>query len=258
MGWTDKNGRPLGLEDFYDEELGKGTFREKYAEATANLELSRITVPAIDIMKRIMKSQLETGTPYMFYRDTVNRTNPNRHQGMVFSSNLCTEIMQNQSATVIEQEELVTKDGQTRIVISKIPGDFVVCNLNSIHLARAIPAGVLERLVPIQVRMLDNVIDINNIEVLQAQYTNSQYRAVGLGTFGLHHLLALKGIRWESDEAVEYNNHLYEHINYLLVRSSMELAREKAVIRNLLDPIGRLAHTSLPAGMLAVSKKVNM
>lgn len=71
-------------------------------------------------MKRIMKSQLETGTPYMFYRDTVNRTNPNRHQGMVFSSNLCTEIMQNQSATVIEQEELVTKDGQTRIVISKI------------------------------------------------------------------------------------------------------------------------------------------
>ncbi|OMD03150.1 ribonucleoside-diphosphate reductase subunit alpha [Paenibacillus odorifer] len=227
MGWTDKNGRPLGLEDFYDEELGKGTFREKYAEATANLELSRITVPAIDIMKRIMKSQLETGTPYMFYRDTVNRTNPNRHQGMVFSSNLCTEIMQNQSATVIEQEELVTKNGQTRIVISKIPGDFVVCNLNSIHLARAIPAGVLERLVPIQVRMLDNVIDINNIEVLQAQYTNSQYRAVGLGTFGLHHLLALKGIRWESDEAVEYNNHLYEHINYLLVRSSMELAREK-------------------------------
>ncbi|MGV2644675.1 ribonucleoside-diphosphate reductase subunit alpha, partial [Clostridium perfringens] len=124
-------------------------------------------------------------------------------------SNLCTEIMQNQSPTVVEQEELVTKDGQTRIVISKIPGDFVVCNLNSIHLARAVPAGVLERLVPIQVRMLDNVIDINNIEVLQAQYTNSQYRAVGLGTFGLHHLLALEGIRWESDEAVAYNDNLY-------------------------------------------------
>ncbi|MBW4084935.1 ribonucleoside-diphosphate reductase subunit alpha [Paenibacillus sp. S150] len=227
MGWKDAKGRALGLEDFYDEQLGQGSFREKYAEAAANLELSRITVPAIDIMKRIMKSQLETGTPYMFYRDTVNRSNPNRHQGMVFSSNLCTEIMQNQSATVIESEELVTKDGQTRIVISKVPGDFVVCNLNSIHLARAVPAGVLERLVPIQVRMLDNVIDINNIEVLQAQYTNSQYRAVGLGTFGLHHLLALEGIRWESDEAVEYNNHLYEHINYLVVRSSMELAREK-------------------------------
>ncbi|NWL90425.1 MULTISPECIES: ribonucleoside-diphosphate reductase subunit alpha [unclassified Paenibacillus] len=227
MGWKDANGRPLGLEDFYDEEVGKGEFREKYQEAVDHPTLSRITMPAIDIMKRIMKSQLETGTPYMFYRDTVNRANPNRNHGMVYSSNLCTEIMQNQSPTVVEQEELVTKDGQTRIVISKIPGDFVVCNLNSIHLARAVPAGVLDRLVPIQTRMLDNVIDINNIEVLQAQYTNSQYRAIGLGTFGLHHLLALEGIRWESEEAVQYNDALYEKINYLLIRSSMELAIEK-------------------------------
>ncbi|MNW35202.1 Ribonucleoside-diphosphate reductase subunit alpha 2 [compost metagenome] len=227
MGWKDENGRALGLEDFYDEEFGKGQFREKYEEAVNHPTLSRITMPAIDIMKRIMKSQLETGTPYMFYRDTVNRANPNRAHGMVYSSNLCTEIMQNQSPTVVEKEELVTKDGQTRIVISKVPGDFVVCNLNSIHLARAVPAGVLDRLVPIQTRMLDNVIDINNIEVLQAQYTNSQYRAIGLGTFGLHHLLALEGIRWESEEAVAYNDALYEKINYLLVRSSMELAKEK-------------------------------
>ncbi|MDT9722393.1 ribonucleoside-diphosphate reductase subunit alpha [Paenibacillus sp. ClWae2A] len=227
MGWKDENGRALGLEDFYDESFGEGAFRDKYEEAVNHPLLSRITVQAIDIMKRVLKSQLETGTPYMFYRDTVNRSNPNRAHGMVYSSNLCTEIMQNQSATVIEKEELVTKDGQTRIVISKVPGDFVVCNLNSIHLARAVPHNVLERLVPIQVRMLDNVIDINNIEVLQAQYTNSQYRAVGLGTFGLHHLLALEGIHWESDEAVTYNDNLYEKINYLLVKSSMELSKEK-------------------------------
>ncbi|WP_339258623.1 ribonucleoside-diphosphate reductase subunit alpha [Paenibacillus sp. FSL R5-0713] len=227
MGWKDENGRALGLEDFYDETVGAGAFREKYEEAVNHPLLSRITVQAIDIMKRVMKSQLETGTPYMFYRDTVNRSNPNSAHGMVYSSNLCTEIMQNQSATVVEKEELVTKDGQTRIVISKVPGDFVVCNLNSIHLARAVPHDVLERLVPIQVRMLDNVIDINNIEVLQAQYTNSQYRAVGLGTFGLHHLLALEGIRWESEEAVTYNDNLYEKINYLLVKASMELSKEK-------------------------------
>lgn len=78
-----------GLEDFYDEEVGAGSFREKYAEALAHPLLPRITVPAIDIMKRIMKSQLETGTPYMFYRDTVNRANPNSHRGMIYSSNLC-------------------------------------------------------------------------------------------------------------------------------------------------------------------------
>ncbi|MBT2759978.1 ribonucleoside-diphosphate reductase subunit alpha [Paenibacillus sp. ISL-20] len=227
MGWKDENGRALGLEDFYDEKLGEGTFREKYAEAVANPNLSRITVQAIDIMKRIMKSQLETGTPYMFYRDTVNRMNPNSHAGMIYSSNLCTEIFQNQSPTTIESEELKTKDGETRIIITKIPGDFVVCNLNSTNLSRAVPDNVLERLIPIQVRMLDNVIDINNIDVLQAQYTNSQYRAVGLGTFGLHHLLALEGIKWESEEAVNYNDKLYEKINFLAVKASMELAKEK-------------------------------
>ena len=64
--------------------------------------LSRETVPAIDLMKRIMRSQLETGVPFMFYRDEVNRSNPNKHAGMIYSSNLCTEIFQNQSATTFE------------------------------------------------------------------------------------------------------------------------------------------------------------
>ncbi|MED4728228.1 ribonucleoside-diphosphate reductase subunit alpha [Aneurinibacillus migulanus] len=211
------------LEDFYDEELGQGSFRTKYGECVNHPSLSRITVPAIDIMKRMMISQLETGTPFMFYRDTVNRANPNKHQGMIYSSNLCTEILQNMSATTVKEEML--EDGE--IVIRKTPGDFVVCNLSSINLGRAVPDGVLERLIPIQIRMLDNVIDINKIEVLQAQRTNKRYRAVGLGTFGLHHLLARKGIKWESEEAVAYNGSLYERINYLAIQASMELAKEK-------------------------------
>lgn len=227
MGWKDNHGRPLGLEDFYDEQRGQGQFRDKYAEAVANSSLPRITLPAIDIMKRILKSQLETGTPYMFYKDAANRANPNKAHGMIYSSNLCTEIMQNMSPTLVEQEELTTQDGQSRIIISKLPGDFVVCNLNSVHLARAVRADILERLIPIQVRMLDNVIDINRIEVLQAQHTNRRYRAIGLGTFGLHHLLALEGIAWESEEAVQYNDALYEKINYLAIQASMGLAKEK-------------------------------
>ncbi len=77
------------LEDFYDEKKGDGSFRTKYAECIANPLLSREVVPAIDIMKRIMRSQLETGVPFMFYRDEVNRMNPNKHEGMVYSSNLC-------------------------------------------------------------------------------------------------------------------------------------------------------------------------
>lgn len=211
------------LEDFFDEEEGRGSFREKYNELVDDPNISKKTVPAIEIMKRIMRSQLETGVPYMMYRDSANRMNPNKHAGVIYASNLCTEIMQNNSATTVIEETL--EDGM--IVTKKKPGDFVVCNLSSINLGRAVPDGVLERLIPIQVRMLDNVIDLNTIEVLQAQVTNQKYRAIGLGTFGWHHLLALKKIRWESQEAVQFADALYEEIAYHTIRASHALAKEK-------------------------------
>lgn len=217
MGWS--------LEDFYDEEKGHGSFREKYWQCVNHPTLSKERVEAIEVMKRIMKSQYETGTPFMFYRDTVNRANPNKHAGIIYSSNLCTEIMQNMSPTIVVEE--ILQDG--KIKITKQPGDFVVCNLSSINLGRAVPDGVLERLIKIQVRMLDNVIDLNKdrIEVLQAVLTNEKYRAIGLGTFGYHHLLVLKGIQWESDQAVEFADELYEEIAYHTIKTSMELAKEK-------------------------------
>ncbi|RFU67522.1 ribonucleoside-diphosphate reductase subunit alpha [Peribacillus saganii] len=230
MGWKDENGSPLGLEDFYDE-FDQHFFTEKYQEAVKNPLLPRKTYRAMDIMSRIMISQLETGTPYMFYRDEVNRQNPNKHlmgkgQGRtsIFCSNLCTEITQNMSATHIVKEFM---DEEGNIVIVRQPGDFVVCNLSSINLPKAVKENVLERLIPIQMRMLDNVIDLNSISVGQAEVTNKKYRAVGLGTFGWHHLLALEGIFWESDEAVSYADQLYEDIAYYTINSSMEIAKEK-------------------------------
>ncbi len=86
--------------------------------------------------------------------------------------------------------------------------------LSSINLAKAVPECP-RRLIRIQVRMLDNVIDLNTIAVGQAEKTNKKYRAVGLGTFGWHHLLAIKGIHWESEAAVQYADELYEDIAYL-------------------------------------------
>lgn len=211
------------IEDFYDEQKGNGSFREKYWECVENEQLSKEKVPAIEIMKRIMISQLESGTPYMFYRDEVNRHNANSHQGMIYCSNLCTEITQNQSPTTVEEQ--YTEDG--KIITVKTPGDFVVCNLSSINLAKAVTEDVLEKLISIQVRMLDNVIDLNTIPVLQAKLTNQKYRAIGLGTFGWHHLLALKQLKWENDEAVQYADELYEKISYLTIKASLELAKEK-------------------------------
>lgn len=232
MGWMDENGNALGLEDFYDE-LDEKFFTEKYQEAVNNPLLPRKTYRAMDIMARIMISQLETGTPYMFYRDEVNRQNPNKHihgkgRASIFCSNLCTEITQNMSATSIVKEY---QDEDGNIVLVRKPGDFVVCNLSSINLARAVKAGVMERLIPIQMRMLDNVIDQHSLSVGQAEVTNKKYRGVGLGTFGWHHLLALEGIHWESEEAVSYADRLYEEIAFHTIQSSMELAKEKGAYR---------------------------
>ncbi|MCW0393765.1 MULTISPECIES: ribonucleoside-diphosphate reductase subunit alpha [Xanthomonas] len=222
------------LQDFFDEKRGEGSFRAKYEEVVADERIGRKVVKAIDMFKRIMVSQLETGNPFMFYRDEVNRMNPNKHQGMVYSSNLCTEILQNMSPTRVIQE-MISGD---QIVTTKQAGDFVVCNLSSVNLGRAVTAqpdllspDILERLIRVQVRMLDNVIDLNELPVPQATITNQKYRAIGLGTFGWHHLLAQKGIDWNSPDAEAYSDSLYERINYLTIQASLALAKEKGAYK---------------------------
>lgn len=222
------------LQDFFDEKRGEGSFRARYEEVVADERIGRKVVKAIDMLKRIMVSQLETGNPFMFYRDEVNRMNPNKHQGMVYSSNLCTEILQNMSPTRVIQE-MISGD---QIVTTKQAGDFVVCNLSSVNLGRAVTAqpdllspDVLERLIRVQVRMLDNVIDLNDLPVPQATITNQKYRAIGLGTFGWHHLLAQKGIEWNSKQAEDYCDELYERINYLTIQASLALAKEKGAYK---------------------------
>ncbi|WP_407407829.1 ribonucleoside-diphosphate reductase subunit alpha [Peribacillus sp.] len=220
----------FSLEDFYDEKKGEGSFRDHYALAVEAAEngilpgYSFEKIKAMDIMKGIMISQLEEGVPYMFYRDEVNRKNPNKHKGMIYCSNLCTEIAQNLSPSTIT-DEYETEDGD--VVVVRKSGDFVVCNLSSINLPRAVNSDVLERLIPIQIRMLDNVIDVNTLPVKQASISNKRYRSIGLGTFGWHHLLATQNIYWESDEAVKYADTLYEKIAYLTIKASNELAKEK-------------------------------
>ena len=210
------------LEDFYDE-VDEKEFTKRYLECENHPDLHGIEVPALDMMKKVMKSAVETGTPFLFFRDTVNQANPNKHAGMIYASNLCHEIAQNVGFTNL-QAEIINEDGS--ITTKTEVGDMVTCNLNSINLG-AIEDEELEANIALQIRMLDNVITINQFPVPEAKMTSEKYRAIGLGTSGYHHYLVRHGIDWETEAHVQTADRLFEDIAYYAIKASMELAKEK-------------------------------
>lgn len=212
------------LEDYYGEEWEK-----RYLDCVNDPRLSRRTISIKDIVRLVLRSAVETGTPFTFNRDTVNRANPNAHRGMIYCSNLCTEIAQNMSAIEHLSTEIRTTDGDTVVVDTVKPGDFVVCNLASLslgHLPLEDETQMREKVATV-VRALDNVIDLNFYPVPYAKITNRHYRSIGLGVSGYHHALAIRGIRWESDEHLAFMDEVFERINYAAIEASAELAREK-------------------------------
>jgi ribonucleoside-diphosphate reductase alpha chain len=213
------------LEDSYDE-VEEKEFTKRYLACEANENLERITVTALDIMKKIMKSAVETGTPFIFFRDTVNQANPNKHAGMIYASNLCHEIAQNVSESSFLEEVIEKKDKQVEVVRRLQSGDMVTCNLNSINLGR-VTLEELKETIPLQIRMLDNVITLNLAPVAEAKITSDKYRAIGLGTSGYHHYMVNNNITWESEEHLEEADRLFEEIAFQSILSSMELAKEK-------------------------------
>ncbi len=215
----------FSLEDSYDEIEDK-EFTRRYLACEANSDLPRITVPALDIMKKIMKSAVETGTPFLFFRDTVNRANPNKHKGIIYASNLCQEIAQNMSETEYVEESSVDENGESYVLTKVKAGDMVTCNLNSINLGRITKEELADN-IPLQIRMLDNVITLNMMPVPEARITSDRYRSIGLGTSGYHHFLANHNIMWESAEHLQEADQLFEEIAYQAIKASMELAKEK-------------------------------
>lgn len=212
------------LEDYYGEEWEK-----RYLDCVNDPRLSRRTISIKDIVRLVLRSAVETGTPFTFNRDTVNRANPNAHRGMIYCSNLCTEIAQNMSAIEYLSTEIRTTYGDTVVVNNVKPGDFVVCNLASLslgHLPLEDETQMREKVATV-VRALDNVIDLNFYPVPYAKITNRHYRSIGLGVSGYHHALAIRGIRWESDEHLAFMDEVFERINYAAIEASAELAREK-------------------------------
>ena len=213
------------LEDTYGEE-----FEEFYKKLVADKDISRRTMSVKDMVRLLIKSWTETGTPFIFNRDTVNKANPNKHKGMIYSSNLCTEIAQNMSPSESISTEIVDENGDTIIVNKTKPGDFVECNLASLTLGKVDVNDPkdLEETVRTIVRALDNVIDLNYYPTPYAKVTKKKYRAIGLGTSGYHHMLVKNDIRWQDEKAHEdFVDRVYEDINYYAIKESMEIAKEK-------------------------------
>ncbi|MGL5244299.1 MAG: ribonucleoside-diphosphate reductase subunit alpha, partial [Sarcina sp.] len=212
------------LEDFYGDEWEK-----KYYECVEDKRIEKRVMSVKDIVRLIIKSAAETGTPFAFYRDTVNKFNPNKHKGIIYSSNLCTEIMQNMSTMEIQNTEIKDENGDIIVIEKTKPGDFVVCNLSSLVLGNVDVTSdeELEYIVETQIRAMDNVIDLNYYAVPFAEITNKKYRAVGLGTSGYHHMLANNKIIWESEEHLEFVDTVYEKINFYAIKASLNIAKEK-------------------------------
>ena len=212
------------LEDCYGEE-----WERKYLDCVNDQRLSRRVISIKDIVRLVLRSAVETGTPFTFNRDTVNRANPNAHKGMIYCSNLCTEIAQNMAPIETVSKEVETKDGDTVVVTTTRPGEFVVCNLASLSLGR-LPLEDEEKMkekVATVVRALDNVINLNFYPVPYAQLTNQSYRSIGLGISGYHHALAKRRIKWESEEHLEFMDKVFETINRAAILASSNLAKEK-------------------------------
>ncbi len=192
-----------GLYDVYGEE-----FETMYTDYE-NRGKGRKTIKARELWEKILESQIETGTPYMLYKDAANRKSNQKNLGTIRSSNLCTEIM-----------EYTSKD------------EIAVCNLASISLPMFVENGKFNHELMFKVtkrvtRNLNKVIDRNYYPVKEAQNSNMRHRPVGLGVQGLADAFILLRMPFTSDEAKKLNQEIFETLYFAAVTASMEMAKEE-------------------------------
>ncbi|WP_228145353.1 ribonucleoside-diphosphate reductase subunit alpha [Malaciobacter marinus] len=243
-------------------ELHGDAFKKRYEEYEKDESITKDTMKAKDLWKKILTSYFESGSPFLCFKDNANRANPNAHAGHIRSSNLCTEIFQNtnpnyykirlefEDGTIktYDEDEIIKVDaGQEkkankitaldsingkRVFIvekEKIDGDTAVCNLASINLSKINTKEDIERVVPTAIRMLDNVIDLNFYPLRKVKATNLKTRSIGLGVMGEAQMLAEHQIMFGSEQHFKKIDSVMEAISYNAIKSSSKLAVEKGV-----------------------------
>jgi ribonucleoside-diphosphate reductase alpha chain len=207
---------PLEVTDL-NELYGKA-FSERYNFYVGEAEAGRMNmfqkIGAREQFKDILISLQTTSHPWLTWKDTINLRALNNNTGTIHSSNLCTEI------TLPQDEDNVS-----------------VCNLASINLSRHIKDGAMDwakiaESAKLAVRQLDNLIDITRSSVEEADYSNAENRAIGLGLMGFTDIVERLGFSYESEEAYDLIDQITEHISYAAIEASVELAAERGAYNN--------------------------
>ncbi len=199
------------LHDLYGKAFEKRYVEYEEKAARGDIKIYK-TMLALDLWRKMLSMLYETGHPWFTFKDPCNLRSPQRHVGVVHSSNLCTEITLNTSVDEI-----------------------AVCNLGSVNLAQHInedgglDTGKLEKTINTAMRMLDNVIDYNYYSVPQARRSNLRHRPVGLGIMGFQDALYKLRIPYTSEQAITFADTSMEAVSYYAIQASTKLAEERGV-----------------------------
>lgn len=213
------------LEDYYGIE-----WENRYLDCVHDDRINKKEVPIKEIIRLIVKSAFETGTPFCFNRDIANKENPNKHKGMIYASNLCLEIMQNNSSSeLLDVSKEVTSNNDEVIVKRYKENDYPTSLIGSICLANLDyeSDSKLEEVIRLGVRALDNAIDLTTSINLNSLETLKKYRSLGIGISGYHDIVASKLISFDSEEHLIFANNLFSRISYYVLKASNELAIER-------------------------------
>ena len=196
-------------------------YEQLYFDASfGKLEIFKF-VPAKELLKKLMKSQVETGMPYIAFKDALNRMNPNKHDGVIVGTNLCTESHSNVRPTILNGSRI--ENG--KIIRETSDGLVHVCNLVSINLANIDSDEELESVCQTSVRILDNAIDFTTVPILEGWQHNRRYRTIGIGAMGLADHLAKRNIPYIS--SADYVDDLFEKIALYNIKASINAAKQK-------------------------------
>ena len=208
------------LHDLFGEQFDK-RYNQLCDQAEDGLIKNYRVIPAKELWKKMLKVLFETSHPWCTFKDPCNMRYTNQHEGIVHSSNLCTEITLHTKASEYNRGEK-TKIGET-----------AVCNLGSVNLLNhlkddnTLDYDKLKNTIHTAIRALDSVVDLNFYPTKEASNSNLRNRPIGLGLMALHDVLHKMNINIDSDEAVKFNDHLFEFYSYNAISASSNLAKEK-------------------------------